>query len=333
MPETESDTITRNAKSNLAFTLANLPEDVRIHMSQFYAFCRIVDDIVDEPGMDPQQRHAALDRWVSVVTGAVEPDAGIEREVRTLIDDLHLDTAPMLELIAGCRGDISPVQPATRKELLAYSYKVAACVGLTSATVMGASDAARDYAVALGYALQKVLEAGARDAWFTPCYMKKNRPAVQVGALADAEHLQAVEDALLRHTGTIGVRRHAVERTTMERRIVTVQTPYGPVQVKECRYGDIVRRHAQRGKRSRAPEELPSVHRQPPRNASACRWRRASKPRATPPDKTHDGARARHAAAAAAGCPPPDDGRRDCAGVLRRGGQHAAARRMRGAGA
>lgn len=156
MPETESDAITRNAKSNLAFTLANLPEDVRIHMSQFYAFCRIVDDIVDEPGMDPQQRHAALDRWVSVVTGAVEPDAGIEREVRTLIDDLHLDTAPMLELIAGCRGDISPVQPATRKELLAYSYKVASCVGLTSATVMGASDAARDYAVALGYALQLV---------------------------------------------------------------------------------------------------------------------------------------------------------------------------------
>lgn len=156
MPETESDAITRNAKSNLAFTLANLPEDVRIHMSQFYAFCRIVDDIVDEPGMDPQQRHAALDRWVSVVTGAVEPDAGIEREVHTLIDDLHLDTAPMLELIAGCRGDISPVQPATRKELLAYSYKVASCVGLTSATVMGASDAARDYAVALGYALQLV---------------------------------------------------------------------------------------------------------------------------------------------------------------------------------
>ena len=156
MPETESDTITRNAKSNLAFTLANLPEDVRIHMSQFYAFCRIVDDIVDEPGMDPQQRHAALDRWVSVVTGAVEPAAGIEREVRTLIDELHLDTAPMLELIAGCRGDISPVQPATRKELLAYSYKVASCVGLTSATVMGASDAARDYAVALGYALQLV---------------------------------------------------------------------------------------------------------------------------------------------------------------------------------
>lgn len=156
MQEAESDTITRNAKSNLAFTLVNLPEEERTHMAQFYAFCRIVDDIVDEPGMTPQERHAALDRWVAVVTGAAEPGPGIEREVRTLIDDLQLDTAPMLELVAGCRSDITPVQPATRKELLAYSYKVAACVGLTSATVMGATDAARDYAVALGYALQLV---------------------------------------------------------------------------------------------------------------------------------------------------------------------------------
>ena len=44
----ESDTITRNAKSNLAFTLVDLPEDRRRHMAQFYAFCRIIDDIVDE---------------------------------------------------------------------------------------------------------------------------------------------------------------------------------------------------------------------------------------------------------------------------------------------
>lgn len=95
---------------------------------------------------------------------------------------------------------------------------------------------------ALGYALQKVLEAGARDAWFTPCYMKKNRPGVQVCALADAEHLQAVEDALLRHTGTIGVRHHAVERTTMERRRLVVQTPYGPIEVKESSIGNIIRR-------------------------------------------------------------------------------------------
>lgn len=153
---TESETITSNAKSNLAFTLMDLPEDRRRHMAQFYAFCRIVDDIVDEPVMENEERHAALDRWIDVITGKVTPTPGIEEEVQMLVREMSLDTAPMLELIEGCRGDIEPVQPDTRDDLLAYAYKVAACVGITSATVMGASPAAREYAIALGYALQLV---------------------------------------------------------------------------------------------------------------------------------------------------------------------------------
>ncbi len=152
----ESDTITRNAKSNLAFTLMDLPEAKRIHMAQFYAFCRIVDDIVDEPGMTAEERHAALDRWAALITGKAEADEGIESEVCTLVRELGLDTEPMLILIEGCRGDIDHRQPATRREMLAYAYKVAACVGITSAAVMGATPAAQGYAVALGYALQLV---------------------------------------------------------------------------------------------------------------------------------------------------------------------------------
>lgn len=152
----EADTITKNAKSNLAFTLVNLPEETRRRMAQFYAFCRVVDDIVDEPGMTPEQRHAALDRWTALVTAQAQPAAGIEQEVCDLVQELHLDTAPMLELIEGCRSDIAPQQPRTREDLLAYCYKVAACVGITSAAVMGADDEAHDYAVALGYALQMV---------------------------------------------------------------------------------------------------------------------------------------------------------------------------------
>ncbi len=153
----ESDKITKNAKSNLAFTLLDLPPEKRIHMAQFYAFCRIVDDIVDEPGMTPQDRHTALDRWADIITGkAKDTLTGIEKEVYQLVSELNLDTAPMLELIEGCRGDICPRQPETRDELLAYAYKVASCVGITSATVMGASPDAKDYAIALGYALQLV---------------------------------------------------------------------------------------------------------------------------------------------------------------------------------
>lgn len=152
----EADTITKNAKSNLAFTLLDLPPEKRMHMAQFYAFCRIVDDIVDEPGMTEEQRHEALNRWADIVTEKVTPLPGIEEEVQQLVTKLQLNTEPMLELIEGCRSDICPKQPKTREGLLAYAYKVAGCVGITSATVMGASDEAHDYAIALGNALQMV---------------------------------------------------------------------------------------------------------------------------------------------------------------------------------
>ena len=74
----DSATITRNAKSNLAFTLMDLPEEKRNRMACLYAFCRIVDDIVDEPGLTPDERHRALDRWLGIIDGNIEPQAGIE---------------------------------------------------------------------------------------------------------------------------------------------------------------------------------------------------------------------------------------------------------------
>lgn len=153
---TEADTITNNAKSNLAFTLMDLPEERRQNMARLYAFCRIVDDIVDEPGMTSDERHTALNRWIDIITCKAAPLPGIEEEVQKLMVETKLDTAPLLELIEGCRSDISPRQPQTRSELLHYAYQVAACVGISSAAVMGASPAARDYAMALGYALQLV---------------------------------------------------------------------------------------------------------------------------------------------------------------------------------
>ena len=152
----DADTITRNAKSNLAFTLMDLPEERRQNMARLYAFCRIVDDVVDEPGMTSEERHAALNRWQEVITLSSTPAPGIETEVQKLMIDLQLDPAPLLELLAGCRSDISPTQPRTRQDLLSYAYKVAACVGISSAAVMGASPEANGYAVALGYALQMV---------------------------------------------------------------------------------------------------------------------------------------------------------------------------------
>ncbi len=154
----QAQSITSKAKSNLAFALIDLPETERRHMAEFYAFCRTVDDIVDEPGMQEKERHEALNRWVKVITAgdSVPELTELEKDIVRLIKELNLDTAPMLHLIDGCRSDIRQQQPATREELLRYTYRVACCVGLSSARIMGAGEQAYPYAIALGHALQMV---------------------------------------------------------------------------------------------------------------------------------------------------------------------------------
>lgn len=81
-------------------------------------------------------------------------------------------------------------------------------------------------------ALQVALESGALDVWATPVTMKKGRPGLVIGALADAAHRDAVAFALLSETTTIGVRAIPVERLELERTVVPVGTEYGPVRVK-----------------------------------------------------------------------------------------------------
>ena len=91
----------------------------------------------------------------------------------------------------------------------------------------------------LGYAMDKLFEAGARDVHFTPCFMKKNRMGTLLCALADSEHLAAVEKAIFLHTSTVGVRRFPVERTCMARNTFEVETEFGKVRVKKSVLGDI----------------------------------------------------------------------------------------------
>ena len=89
----------------------------------------------------------------------------------------------------------------------------------------------------LGYTLEKLLEAGALDAWFTPIQMKKNRPGVMLSALCDASQADALRHIIFRETGTLGIRQTTLERTVLERRTETAQTPYGPVRMKVTEFG------------------------------------------------------------------------------------------------
>jgi len=92
----------------------------------------------------------------------------------------------------------------------------------------------------LGPLLERLLAAGALDAFFTSVQMKKGRPGVLVTVLAPPEKRETIEELLFRETTTLGVRRQEWLRTELERETATVATPYGSVRVKIGRRGAVV---------------------------------------------------------------------------------------------
>jgi uncharacterized protein (TIGR00299 family) protein len=93
----------------------------------------------------------------------------------------------------------------------------------------------------MAYVMEKLFEAGARDVFFTPIYMKKCRPATLLSVLCEEADVSQMEHILFSETSTIGLRKYQVERTCLPRRAATVTTPYGEVKAKEITYKDTVR--------------------------------------------------------------------------------------------
>ena len=87
---------------------------------------------------------------------------------------------------------------------------------------------------ALGFVMERLFEAGARDVHYTPVYMKKNRPAYQLNVVCKEEDISKLEEIIFQETTTIGIRRQRMERTVLNRQIKNVKTSLGEVQVKIC---------------------------------------------------------------------------------------------------
>ncbi len=86
----------------------------------------------------------------------------------------------------------------------------------------------------LGYVMERLLGAGARDVFYTPIYMKKNRPAWLLSVIITEGKVTEMEDIIFSETTTIGIRKSLMERKILERRQETVVTHLGPVDVKIC---------------------------------------------------------------------------------------------------
>ncbi len=84
----------------------------------------------------------------------------------------------------------------------------------------------------LGAVQARLLKAGALDAFFTPIQMKKNRPGILLSVLCRPLDRQKIQELLFRETSTFGIRYQEIERITLDREIVQVQTAFGSIQIK-----------------------------------------------------------------------------------------------------
>lgn len=87
---------------------------------------------------------------------------------------------------------------------------------------------------ALGYTIDRLMQAGALDVHYSPVYMKKNRPAWELTVICKKSRMEELEDIIFKETTTIGIREFpSVMRSILHRNQRQVETPFGIAEVKE----------------------------------------------------------------------------------------------------
>ena len=85
----------------------------------------------------------------------------------------------------------------------------------------------------LGYTQELLFKNGALDVFFTPIYMKKNRPAYRMTVVCKKENMFVIKKIIFRETTTIGIRYRYEYRTALKRELDEIDTEYGKIKVKK----------------------------------------------------------------------------------------------------
>ena len=85
----------------------------------------------------------------------------------------------------------------------------------------------------LGFAMDRLFEAGALEVFTVPVNMKKSRPGVLLRVLCSESDREKMARVIFKHTSTIGIRMIACDRFTLDRKIVETDTPFGKIRRKE----------------------------------------------------------------------------------------------------
>ena len=116
---------------------------------------------------------------------------------------------------ANCVRAMLGEQDAPTEEILELSCNLDDCTG-----------------EAIGFAMERLLDAGALDVYWTSVGMKKNRPGILLTCMCRPLDREKMVELLFRHTTTLGVRESAFRRYTLSRESKTIQTPNGDIRVK-----------------------------------------------------------------------------------------------------
>lgn len=150
----QAEKITSEHSKSFYFASAFLPEEKRSAVRALYAFCRTVDDIVDEP-IDAE-RETQLDYWRRMVeTASFSDDDRVAAAWADTLIRYHIPRHYALQLVDGVARDLTQTRYQTFDELATYCYGVASTVGLMSMYIVGFhSTDAVPFAIKLGVALQ-----------------------------------------------------------------------------------------------------------------------------------------------------------------------------------
>jgi phytoene synthase len=149
--------LTRKSGSNFYYSFLFLPRRKREAMYALYAFCRTVDDAVDQGGGTAADQRRVLAEWRAELSRAYAgcPKEPIAIRLAEVVRAFPIRQEHLEAILDGVEMDIDKRRYATFEELSEYCYRVAAAVGLACIEIFGYSDPrARDYAVNLGIALQ-----------------------------------------------------------------------------------------------------------------------------------------------------------------------------------
>jgi 15-cis-phytoene synthase len=150
----QTEKITAEHSKSFHFASGLLPEEKRSAVRALYAFCRTVDDIVDESS--DAERDSQLDYWRGMVENAsYENNDLVAAAWADTLNRYHIPRHYALQLIDGVARDLFQTRYQTFEELATYCYGVASTVGLMSMFIIGFhSNESVSYAIKLGVALQ-----------------------------------------------------------------------------------------------------------------------------------------------------------------------------------